>query len=104
MMPKRVVLMHNINDLALLIKTEDYWKAPVNRALVQKERANSLKFKDKAFTLIRSAKDVLLPNIFARTVHFYQESIVGGEVDEWSGIKTVKLPDYELIEKSLSSL
>ena len=35
--PKIVFLMHNINDLALLIKTGNYWDAPLQRRIVVDE-------------------------------------------------------------------
>ena len=67
--PNYVVLMHNINDFALLSKTESYWIAPRSRAVLVKN--NDGKFstiedssRNIFFNLIKTAKNVLAPNLY----------------------------------------
>lgn len=67
--PNYVVLMHNINDFALLSKTESYWIAPRSRAVLVKN--NDGKFstiedssRNIFFNLIKSAKNMLAPNLY----------------------------------------
>ena len=64
-----VVLMHNMNDLALLSKTESYWIAPRSRAVLVKN--NDGKFstiedssRNIFFNLIKTAKNMLAPNLY----------------------------------------
>jgi len=67
--PNYVVLMHNINDFALLSKTESYWIAPRSRAVLVKN--NDGKFstiedssRNIFFNLIKTAKNMLAPNLY----------------------------------------
>ena len=67
--PNYVVLMHNINDFALLSKTESYWIAPRSRAVLVKN--NDGKFstiedssRNIFFNLIKTAKNILAPNLY----------------------------------------
>jgi len=68
--PDYVVLMHNMNDLALLSKTESYWIAPKSRAvLLSNNYLKPSKIEDLSrsifFNLIKTAKDILAPNLYA---------------------------------------
>ena len=69
MKPQYVVLMHNINDFALLSKTESYWIAPKSRAIVVD--TNDGKFstiedssRNLFFNLLKNAKNFLAPNLY----------------------------------------
>ncbi len=67
--PNYVVLMHNMNDFALLSKTESYWIAPKGRAiLIENNDANFSTIEDSSrnifFNLIKTAKNILVPNLY----------------------------------------
>ena len=67
--PNYAVLMHNINDFALLSKTESYWIAPKSRAvLVSNNDGKFSTIEDSSrnifFNLIKSAKNMLAPNLY----------------------------------------
>jgi hypothetical protein len=67
--PNYAVLMHNINDFALLSKTESYWEAPKSRSLVVKNvDGNFTTIEDSSrnilFNIIKTAKDSLAPNLY----------------------------------------
>jgi len=68
--PDYVVLMHNINDFALLSKTESYWIAPKSRAvLVNNNDGKFSTIEDSSrntfFNIIKSGKDIIAPNLYA---------------------------------------
>ena len=67
--PNYAVLMHNINDFALLSKTESYWEAPKSRSLVVENIDGNFKtIEDSSrnilFNIIKAAKDSLAPNLY----------------------------------------
>lgn len=91
--PKIVVLMHNINDLALLEKTGSYWNSPVTRAIVQVEPPPPTKF-----NRIRNLKNALIPNIYRFVTHLFDQQKIDG-TDEWKGYRNQKTIPFEIIEK-----
>jgi len=67
--PNFAVLMHNINDFALLSKTETYWDAPKSRSLVVNNiDGNFTTIEDSSrnifFNFVKTAKDSLAPNLY----------------------------------------
>ena len=67
--PNYAVLMHNINDFALLSKTESYWIAPKSRAvLVSNNDGKFSTIEDSSrnifFNIIKAVKDMLVPNLY----------------------------------------
>ena len=64
--PNIAVLMHNINDFALLSKTGSYWVAPEGKNILQ---GIDTGFKDatgmRLFERMRKAKNILIPNLYA---------------------------------------
>lgn len=87
--PNYVVLMHNINDFALLSKTESYWIAPRSRAvLVDNDDGKFSTIEDSSrnifFNLIKLAKNSLAPNLYSylrprlfADVTFYRDEFEG---------------------------
>jgi lysophospholipase L1-like esterase len=88
--PKIVVLMHNINDLALLEKTGSYWNAPNTRAIVQSKLSSN-------FNRIRNLKNALIPNIY-RFVNNALNAGKSNETDEWEGYRDEKKISFDVIE------
>jgi len=67
--PNYVVLMHNINDFALLSKTESYWVAPRSRALlIESVDTNFSTIEDSSrnsfFNILKNTKNYLVPNLY----------------------------------------
>ena len=66
--PNLVILMHNINDLGLLMKTNSYWIAPINRALVSGNTQSSFTAQTSSasaiFVLFKSLKNIIFPNLY----------------------------------------
>ena len=63
--PKVAILMHNINDFALLSKTGSYWIAPEGKNIIRgegntTERSNRISF----FNIMRVAKNSFIPNLY----------------------------------------
>lgn len=82
--PKAVLLMHNLNDLALLSKTGSYWDAPATRALVQTH------YKEYR-PVYKYAADMLFPNIGEKVwntgnnlISRFRKSVP----DEWAAYRT----------------
>ena len=67
--PNYAVLMHNINDLSLLSKTESYWVAPSMRTLVAGNSRSMFTDKDlfRSFTFdfLKRLKNIIFPNLYA---------------------------------------
>ena len=94
--PKFVFLMHNINDLALLIKSGSYWNAPITRSIIIKSDSNK-KFIELAF-----------PNtikFFIKIKNLIFTSLIK-EVDEWLDFENdIKdIPDNEILSQYKNSL
>ncbi len=67
--PRLVVFMHNINDLAMLLKTKSYWQAPENRALVKSKTQKineQFSFIQRAKKWVKSGLEFLIPNMYKR--------------------------------------
>ena len=96
--PDYAVLMHNINDASLLVKTGSYWIAPKSTALVQSNaeiwnRHNPENF--NPLVLARDIKNILFPNLYA----YFKPRLFPGlgpviAVDEFEIIRK----DQELID------
>jgi lysophospholipase L1-like esterase len=106
--PNYVVLMHNINDFALLSKTESYWIAPRSRSvLVKNTDGNFSTIEDSSrnifFNLIKLAKNILAPNLYT-----YLRPRLFGDVtfhqDEFEGFyKNYSDLDLGLMEQQFRS-
>jgi len=58
------VLMHNINDMTLLSRTESYWVSPITRELViNPHNQPSLNF--SLHSILKNIKDMLFPNLYS---------------------------------------
>ena len=63
--PKVAILMHNINDFALLSKTGSYWIAPEGKNIIIGEGKNTESSSAiNLFNLIRGAKNIFIPNLY----------------------------------------
>ena len=101
--PNFVVLMHNVNDLSILSKTESYWKAPSMRALVAGDKtslfANQDSSKGLFFYFLRSIKNTLFPNLYAYLwPRLFQSSIMNA--DEFTHFRG-ELPDVNLSDAKI---
>ena len=101
--PNFVVLMHNVNDLSILSKTESYWKAPSMRALVAGDKrslfANQDLSKGLFFYFFRSIKNILFPNLYAYLwPRLFQGSIMNA--DEFTHFRG-ELPDVNLSDAKI---
>jgi hypothetical protein len=91
--PKIVVLMHNINDLATLLLTGNYWDSPESRSIIvtREEQQNS-----QTKMLLKSIKNILFPNIYKRMINKMDES----NNDEWKNFRKFKPQiNYSRIEQ-----
>lgn len=96
--PDYAVLMHNINDASLLVKTGSYWLALKSTALVQgnaeiRNQDNPEKF--NPLVLARDIKNILFPNLYT----YFKPRLFPGlgpiiAVDEFEMIRK----DQELID------
>jgi hypothetical protein len=106
--PNYVVFMHNMNDFALLSKTESYWIAPRGRAILIE--SNDGKFstiedssRNDFFNLIKTAKNMLAPNLYT-----YLRPRLFGDItlyrDEFEGFSKNYIDlDLDLMERSFRS-
>jgi len=60
--PDYAVLMHNINDLAVLTKTGSYWIAPHSRSIIQTE---NLEGEFNLIVIVRALKNYFLPHLYS---------------------------------------
>lgn len=94
--PKYVFFMHNINDLALLIKSGSYWDAPITRSIIVENNSNN-SFVQSAFPnsikFFKQIKNIIFSNLVQ-------------EVDEWSNFANVKnnITDDEILSQFRNSI
>jgi len=63
--PDFVVLMHNINDFALLSKTGSYWNAPEGRNIVKgSSDSPTISPQITVVSILRKVKNLLIPNLY----------------------------------------
>lgn len=105
--PNFAVLMHNINDLALLSKTESYWIAPSSRTLVKESpRIVSTiedSFRGTGFFILKSIKNFLFPNLYSYLLpRLFPNLHI--HVDEFKGFRNTFLDLDEAEDQFYSSL
>jgi lysophospholipase L1-like esterase len=88
--PDIVVMMHNINDLGILLYEGTYWNDHWNRGMIApfpQTPPPSLK------RLAQDTKNYLVPNLYARFSQLLRKTSrrVGEERDEWAAIRGKKL-------------
>tara|TARA_B110000977_G_scaffold21278_1_gene25533 strand:+ start:2641 stop:3759 length:1119 start_codon:yes stop_codon:yes gene_type:complete len=105
--PKIAVLMHNINDFALLSKTGSYWIAPKGKEIVKGEgNTSEISNEISLFDLMKSAKNIFLPNLYA---YLKPRLFPNLDVrDEFEGYRKGSIENYSIetrsmFEKSLRS-
>ena len=83
--PNFVLMMHNVNDLSGLLRTNSYWNTAKGRTIVQSTHVNN-----SFYEFIKNVKDIVFPNVYS---HFVQ--VFGSPnpsfTDEWSGVEVVKI-------------
>jgi len=93
--PRIVVIMHNANDLFLLMHTGSYWKAPEKRSIVQVATHSTIR------TIAKSAKDMLIPNIYALMRMVDRTRIYK---DEFEGFRATAVSNADITKDFRSSL
>ena len=64
--PKVAVLMHNINDFALLSKTGSYWTAPKGKELLKAKNSTPETSNEiRLFDLMMAAKNIFIPKLYS---------------------------------------
>ena len=99
MKPDYVVLMHNVNDLSLLRKTDSYWTAPESRSIIQTSSAND-KNKNIIYLMTREVKNLLVPNIYRFIVWKIQNS---QNQDEFKNFRDKKKNNFANIKNTYVS-
>jgi lysophospholipase L1-like esterase len=88
--PDVVVMMHNINDLGILLYEGSYWNDHWNRGMIAPFPPSpppSLR------RIAREVKNYFVPNLYARFSELLRKSSrrIGEERDEWEAIRGTKL-------------
>ena len=102
--PRLVVLMHNINDLATLTKSGNYWITPQTRDIIlTQEPKNSMGARFSGFW--QSCQNLIAPNLSRKIKRILSKN--SGPVDEWGEEFEQKAYAIDLVkdkfEKSLMS-
>jgi len=105
--PNFVVLMHNVNDLAVLSKTESYWIAPNSRALVLGNAESTFAVKNSPrlsiYFLLRGFKDIIVPNLYAYLQPRLTPYVLALRPDEFDGFRGKSPIDFERAEMQFRS-
>lgn len=98
--PDAVVILHNINDLAVLVHEGSYWNAMPTRSPVVRE---DLGF--AARTALREAKNRLVPNLWigARNAGQRLARLLGREPDEFRGSRRPFEGDPEALAREFAA-
>ncbi|MEL6559558.1 MAG: SGNH/GDSL hydrolase family protein [Bacteroidota bacterium] len=89
--PKIVFLMHNVNDLAQLLKTGSYWEAPKGRSVIVEEEKSS--FYQRTKNYLKSTKDFFIPNTYSLVKKAVKSGSEGA--DEWENYRGGKLHPFD---------
>jgi hypothetical protein len=96
--PNFAIMMHNINDLSGLLRTNSYWDTSKSRAIVQSTPVNN-----SFYEFIKNVKNLAFPNVYS---HFVQ--VFGSpnpfSTDEWSGVEVVKVDTGQVSKSFRKSL
>ena len=98
--PKFLVLMHAINDVALISKEQTYWRGPATKVFINEgKRKEDHRF---IYILFQELKDILLPNIWLQIRHLVSSKIDDiNNVDEWASSRNKPKANYSHVEKAL---
>ena len=94
--PHIAILMHNINDLALLSKTGSYWVAPKSRAIVISDAMLDQELNLSTVQILRNVKNILAPNLYKYLKERLFPSISFAS-DEFDGFRGNQMPDRDII-------
>lgn len=100
--PDIVIMMHNINDLGILLYEGTYWNDHWNRGMIAPFPPSpppSIK------RIAREVKNYLVPNLYARFSNLLRKASrrIGEESDEWAELRGRKLNiDKEFLTKSFA--
>ena len=91
--PNFVLMMHNVNDLSGLLRTNSYWNTAKGRAIVQ-----STHVKNSFYEFIKNVKSLAFPNVYSHFVQVFGSPNLFS-TDEWSGVEVVNI-DTEKVSRS----
>ena len=104
--PKKVILMHNVNDLGSLRWTGNYWEAPATREII---RTKSEKLEENPLRArLRALKNLLFPKLYSEFIRsfikfrsrVFSQFFPQEARDEWKGFRDKGIQDYSVVEKS----
>jgi hypothetical protein len=96
--PNFVLMMHNVNDLSGLLRTNSYWDTAKGRAIVQ-----STHVKNSFYEFIKNVKSLAFPNVYSHFVQVFGSPNLFS-TDEWSGVEVVKVNTGEVSRSFRKSL
>jgi lysophospholipase L1-like esterase len=99
--PKFIVLMHAINDVALISKEQTYWRGPKSKVFINEGK---IKEEDKfIYLLFKQAKEILIPNIWLQIRHVVSSKIDNiNNGDEWASSRNKPKANYSDVEQALT--
>ena len=99
--PKFMVLMHAVNDVALISKEQAYWRGPKSKVFINEGKI----IKDPTFIyfLFKQVKKILIPNIWLQIRHVVSAKIDDtGNADEWASSRNNPKANYSDVEQVLA--
>lgn len=94
--PDVVILMHNVNDLVHLIRTENYFEGPQSRALLTFTEENENRRNWFIYSAI-TFRDWMFPNIYRKLIELLQSE--EPVQDEWEGWRDENTVDIETLKQ-----
>lgn len=98
--PKMAFLMHNINDLVVLLKAGSYWKGTGEMA--QLKGSPNDKYGERLESFLSSSKDLFFPNtsiLIKRTLRNFKKSIKKSNKSKIPQQKSSRTYDWENVSK-----
>ena len=98
--PKFMVLMHAVNDVALISKEQTYWRGPKSKVFINEGKIN----KDPKFIylLFKQVKEILIPNTWLQIRHLVSSNIDDVSIDEWASSRDKPKAYYSDVEQALT--
>ena len=98
--PKFMVLMHAINDVALISKEQTYWRGPKSKVFINEGKIiQDPKF---IYSLFKQVKEILIPNIWLQIRHVVSAKIDDASDDEWASSRNKPKANYSDVEQVLT--
>lgn len=101
--PDVAIMMHNINDLNLLLYEKSYWNTNPYRSLLV---SSNISYQDSAWYHLRSAVRAVIPRVYTRFQAFKEGLRNENAVDEFAHVRGTKLvvDRQDILEKFRRSL